>query len=56
MRATVLQGTTFLAHGYIPSAAGFDAGTPAGARMYPWIKSGQRIVMEKARAASNTIS
>ena len=43
----VLQGTKILAHGYIPSAVGFDAGTPAGERMYPWIREGQRIVMER---------
>lgn len=43
----VLQGTKILAYGYLPSAVGFDAGTPAGERMYPWIKAGQRIATEK---------
>jgi hypothetical protein len=35
----VLQGTRILAHGYLPSAAGLDAGTPPYDRMYPWIKA-----------------
>ena len=43
----VLQGTRFLAHGYIPSVVGFDVGTPADERMYPWVKAGQRLAMEK---------
>lgn len=43
----VLQGTRILAHGYLPSAVGFDAGTPAGERMYPSIKTGLRLATEK---------
>jgi hypothetical protein len=46
----VLQGTRILAHGYLPSAVGFDAGTPAGERMYPWIEAGERLVVDKGEA------
>lgn len=43
----VLQGTRILAHGYIPSATGMDAGKPPYDRMYPNIKVMEHIAMDR---------
>ncbi len=43
----VFDGTKVLAHGYLPSLAGQDVGTTTYQNTFPWIRSGQRIAMEK---------
>ena len=43
----VLQGTKVLAHGYIPTAVGLDAGHPPYDRLYPTIKTMNQLVAQK---------
>ena len=43
----VLQGTTVLAHGYLPSLVGQDFGSTKYQNTYTWIRSGQRMAMER---------
>jgi len=43
----VFQGTKVLAHGYMPSLAGQDVGSTTYQNTFPWIRSGQRIAMER---------
>jgi hypothetical protein len=44
----VLQGTTVLAHGYFPSLAGQDVGSTKYQNTYAWIRSGERMAMERS--------
>ncbi len=48
----VVQGTKILAHGYIPTAAGLDAGAPPYDRMYPAVKIMARIVTDKGEGCA----
>jgi len=43
----VFQGTKALAHDYMPSMVGQDVGSSTYQNTFAWIKSGQRIALEK---------
>ncbi len=43
----VFQGTKVLAHGYMPSLVGQDVGGTTYQNTFAWVKSGQRIALEK---------
>lgn len=45
----VFQGTKVLAHGYMPYLAGQDVGTTTYQNTYPWIRSAERMAMERGQ-------
>ena len=45
----VFQGTKVLAHGYMPSFAGQDVGGTTYQNTFAWVRSCQRVAMEKGK-------